>query len=248
MRLFTRTMLAASVVSLAGSTIAKADVPDVSVFGSASLLQATSTQVEITFMFARADFTNNLVLFTAVGGTNFAGTGNPIITVPGNYPNPGVGAPHSVIITVPTGVDLLFGICSSGGTFGGGTVATACTAENATYRAYYMGPGSNNANDNQIHAAIMTAAQWNAAATASGCLAESPPCFLAGAGTTVVGFEDLPNPGTTSEPGSADFNDLVFSFSNVSTVPEPGTMGLLALGLVGLSGAGLLRRRVKKNR
>jgi hypothetical protein len=41
-------------------------------------------------------------------------------------------------------------------------------------------------------------------------------------------------------------NYLVQGFT--TTVPEPGTMGLLALGLVGLSGAGLVRRRRKESK
>jgi hypothetical protein len=47
------------------------------------------------------------------------------------------------------------------------------------------------------------------------------------------------------DPGAAgDFSVQALRFS--STVPEPGTMGLLATGLVALTGAGFIRRR-KKN-
>ena len=245
MKFLTRAMVAACAVSMAASTSAKADVPDIGTVGSSFVLTAASTgTMTITFLFARAEFTNNLVLFTSSGTGGAGGTAaptggttytNPLISVVGNYPLPGVGVPISININVVEGQVLLFGICSSGGT---GSVNAACTAQGAGYRAYYMGQASNN-NDNALHSVILTAAEWNTAATLSGCLAESPPCFLAAAGTTVVGFEDLPN------LGDADFNDLVFSFTNTSTVPEPGTMGLLALGLVGLSGAGLARRRRK---
>lgn len=239
MKFLTRAMVAVGAVSMVATTTAKADTPDIGTVGNATVLTAAATgTMTITFLHARASFTNSLVLFSSLAGVPTGGTAytNPLITVLGNYPLVGVGVPPSVSIAVTAGQELLFGICSSGGT---GSVNSACTAQAAGYRAYYMGPATNN-NDGALHAVILSAADWNTAATGSGCLAETPPCFLAGASTTVVGFEDLP------ALGDADWNDLVFSFSNVSTVPEPGTMGLLALGLVGLSGAGLVRRRSTK--
>jgi len=242
MKFLTRAMVAAGAVAMVATTNANADVPDLGTAGSNEVLVAATTgTMTITFLHARAAYTNSLVLFTSTSGPNAAPTGgtaytNPLITVLGNYPLVGVGQPLSVTINVTAGQTLLFGICSSGGT---GSVNSACTTQAAGYRAYYMGNASNN-NDNQLHAVVMDAAAWNTAATISGCLAENPPCYLAAAGTRVVGFEDV------GGLGDQDWNDLVFSFTNVSTVPEPGTMGLLALGLVGLSGAGLVRRRSAK--
>jgi hypothetical protein len=63
----------------------------------------------------------------------------------------------------------------------------------------------------------------------------------------VIGFEDLPNLGDHA------FNDAVFAFDFSSVgatvvVPEPGAMSLVAIGLVGLSGAGLVRRRTRIQR
>ena len=46
--------------------------------------------------------------------------------------------------------------------------------------------------------------------------------------------------------GPVGNNYIVQGFT--TTVPEPGTMGLIALGLVGLSGAGLARRRRKDSK
>ncbi len=101
-----------------------------------------------------------------------------------------------------------------------------------------MGAGGNP--DGVTHPAVLTAAEWNP------IQAGGPYGFAAPAGTTVVGFEDLGPRTTSGFNPDYDYNDVVFAFSNVSVVPEPGTMGLLALGLVGLSGAGLVRRRSAK--
>jgi hypothetical protein len=49
----------------------------------------------------------------------------------------------------------------------------------------------------------------------------------------IVGFEDLID-------GDFDYNDLIVGISDVQAVPEPGTLALLGLGMLGL---GMTRRR-----
>ena len=63
------------------------------------------------------------------------------------------------------------------------------------------------------------------------------------AGTTLVSFEDLFN-------GPYDYNDLSFTFTNTTAavnlannVPEPGSLALRSLGLVGLVAQGKRKQR-----
>ncbi len=56
----------------------------------------------------------------------------------------------------------------------------------------------------------------------------------------IIGFEDILG------GGDEDYNDAIFALQGVTAVPEPVTMTLLATGLAGMGGAGLVRRR-KKN-
>ena len=237
MKSITRAAVALAAMAGAATSAARADAPNLSGFVSSNTFTANATgQVQVTFLFSRAIFTNYLVLFDAIGGT-----GTVVMTVPGAYPN--IGTPVGGItanVNVTAGQTLLFGLCSDGATTGGSsTVCNPLTGENTS--SWYM--GAVNA-DGQVHTSILDATTWNTLNNV--CEAEVPtPCNAAPAGTTVVGFEDknIPN-GEFDEP---DYNDIVFAFSNVSTVPEPATMGLLALGLVGMSGAGLIRRRNRKN-
>jgi hypothetical protein len=229
MKLFKQVLAAAAVAAVAVPTTAKADIPDISGFASNTIFTAATTgTVTVTFLFGRALFDSEVLLFIAGVGTQ----STPPMLVTGLFGSESTSSVASATFDVIAGQSLLFGICTDP-TAGGATGVTGCAGD-----VWFMGP--NAADGGLTHTAVLTAAEWNA------IQAGGPFGFVAPPGTQVVGFEDLGGATTSGLTPDYDYNDVVFSFSNVSVVPEPGTMGLLALGLVGLSGAGLVRRRSAK--
>jgi len=109
-----------------------------------------------------------------------------------------------------------------GTTFSFGTFAAGAALDFQLYVldtgiTWHTGPGSGNV-DGLAHANVIY--NWN------------------GAGRTFVGFEDLYG------GGDQDYNDHMFSFTNVAAIPEPETYAMLLAGL-GLLGFASRRRKLK---
>jgi hypothetical protein len=129
--------------------------------------------------------------------------------------------------TINVGDEAIFGICTEES--GGNGPVDCANADNV----FYSGGASANS-DGVAHAKVWTRAEY-LNEFGAGSLDAIPADY-----GYVIGFEDILN------GGDHDYNDAIFALKGVTTVPEPVTMTLLATGLAGMGGAGLVRRR-KKN-
>jgi len=213
---------AAAVALLATvSSPVRAEPPSSSGFNLLStsfIATAGTTAFNTTFLYGIAGNSNSL--FFRVGG---AGSWNKILTAVGATPlattNPLPGTSFISGLGGPLGVDteIFFGLCQ-------GNVATFGLCGSG-HGPFLTGAGSTNVR-------VLTSADWNPIVPVGGVAAI--------VGENVFGFEDV-----TLASSDNDFNDVVFSTSLLSRsqIPEPASFALVALGLVGVAGAGFRRKQ-----
>lgn len=216
-------------VNAASPTVSGSTVSETSALEFSFLSSATSYNIALLF----ADSMNNTGL--ASNGTVFGyytGSGSSISLhqISGPISNNITGVPTSLATN-----DVL-----EPNNFVYGFYATVCQGVNTNNVCnesitYTTGAG-NFSNNLSSSNALLGSLGWNHFAL-----------FELASGAEVLGFEDTPwslTSGLAAE-SIGDFNDLVIELTPpVSSVPEPGTMGILGLSLAGLGFLG--RRRYAK--
>ncbi len=132
--------------------------------------------------------------------------------------------------TLNVGDEAIFGICVNES---GASPQPDCPSAD---HIYYSGTASTSNDDGLPHTIVWTHDDYEAYAGV-----DLDAMGIGADYAYIIGFEDILG------GGDEDYNDAIFALKGVTAVPEPVTMTLLATGLAGMGGTGLVRRRKKKN-
>ena len=178
-----------------------------------------SSTFDVQFLFGRQSLSSTL-LYQAGGVGNWI----KILSTTGAFPaQTAVPIPGTIFsglsLTLPgPNLEVRFALCNGNVAGGFASLATGCAA----------GPGPFTTGPAATNVRTLTGAQWNTARGTDGA---------ASVYNTVFGFEDQ-----VLAASDLDFNDVVFSTTLSTVVPEPSTVLLFAAGLLGLGVAARRKR------
>jgi hypothetical protein len=174
--------------------------------------------IAVAFIGADALYSNDVYYFMSVGDVTTATfLFNNHAAASGTTADPDDSA-------LNPGDEAIFGICVNRS---GASPGPGC--ENAD-DIFYSGSGAHNV-DGLAHTVVWTRADYDAE------FGPLDPTLFPADYSYVVGFEDILG------GGDRDFNDAVFAIRGLTVAPEPLSMTLLATGLIGIGGAGMVRRK-----
>ena len=231
---------------------ARADGPSLAAFISSTSFLATSATFDVQFLYGIQAQSSTLFYRSSATPTVWT----QILATTGNFPLedavPTPGRQFLGLTSGGAGSLITFALCN-GNAYPAGVLPGGLASCGVAPPAFTSGAGSTNV-------AVTTMATWNALRTSPAPTpggTAGPACL--GAGNVVVasptgfgcnsiyaqvfGFEDRSLTGAGGTPvADADYSDLVFSTNLSTTIPEPSTVVLMSVGLLGLVGAARRRR------
>ncbi len=225
--------IAALIAVLGGLAAPAAHADGTAVVGGslgASVYKSGTDNIFVKFVGKQARYVNDLYYYLTLPGA-----GQFLLR---NTTAEGTVVEATTSSALAIGAEAIFSICANLGAAPAGTGCTSAPAD-VSGNQYYSGPASRNP-DNRFHDMV-----WTREAYLAGCALSPTNCspniatlLTDPSYNIVVGFEDSYNYNIDN-----DFNDIVFAVRGTTLTPEPMTIALMATGLSGVAGAGVLRQR-----